>query len=159
MPPTMNTAALFPVEQAIAAGALADEVRASNAEYQALTVRNRELIQDFVTTLYEQREPRVAFEKYVDEGYLQHNPVIADGRENALRWLEPVFAKAGPEIEVRRVTVDGDFATVQIIGRMDPNDRGNAIINIFRLEDGMIVEHWDVTQSLPTKTASGRPLV
>lgn len=159
MPQTTEAAALFPVEQAIAAGALAEEAQANNAEYHALTARNREVIHDFVTILYEGREPRAAFEKYVDEGYIQHNPVIADGRENALRWLEPVFAKADAEIQVRRVTVDGEFATVQIVGRMGSDDPGSAIINIFRLDDGMIVEHWDVTQALPARTASGRPLV
>ena len=159
MPKTMDEPALFPVERQIAAGAVIDKVQADSPEYQTLTSSNRDLIHDFVTILYERREPRIAFEKYVDEGYIQHNPAIADGRESALRWLEPVFAKPDAEIQVRRVTVDGNYATVQIIGRMGPDDPGSAIINIFRLEDGMIMEHWDVIQAMPAKTVSGRPLV
>ena len=153
-----GAAALFPVEQAIAPEAIVEQSVTASDVYQKATLRNRIIMTDFVTILYEKRQPRVAFEKYVHEGYIQHNPIIADGRENALKWLEPVFSKQDAEIQVRRVLVDGDFATVQIIGRMSPEDPGSAIINIFRLEDGLIVEHWDVTQAMPAATASGRPL-
>ena len=74
--------------------------------------------------------------------------------------LDAELARTEPdaEIQVRRVLVDGDFATVQIIGRMSAKDPGSAVMNIFRLEDGVIVEHWDVTQAMPAETASGRPL-
>ncbi|MCW2392139.1 putative SnoaL-like aldol condensation-catalyzing enzyme [Sphingobium sp. B1D7B] len=153
-----SSAGLFPVDRAIAQGAVVDPAQAGSADHVALTARNRALMIDFVTILYEQRDPRRAFERYVHEDYIQHNPIIADGRENALKWLEPVFSKAGTEIQVRRVLVDGDYATVQIIGRMGPEDGGSAVMNIFRIEDGMIVEHWDVTQAMPAETASGRPL-
>lgn len=153
-----GAAALFPVEQAIAPGAIVDQAQAQSDPYVEKTARNRAIMTDFVRILYEQRQPRAAFEKYVWEGYVQHNPVIADGRENALKWLEPVFSKPDAEIQVRRVLVDGDFATVQIIGRMSAKDPGSAVMNIFRLENGMIVEHWDVTQAMPAETASGRPL-
>lgn len=153
-----GAAALFPVTQAIAPGAIIEQPTTASEAYQAETVRNRAIMTDFVRILYEKREPRIAFEKYVHEGYIQHNPIIADGRENALKWLEPVFSKPDAEIQVRRVLIDGNFATVQIIGRMSPEDPGSAIINIFRLENGLIVEHWDVTQAMPAATASGRPL-
>ena len=153
-----GAAPLFPVTRPIAADAIAPAAQTSTADYAALTARNRAIMTDFVTLLYERRQPRVAFEKYVHPDYKQHNPIIADGRENALKWLEPVFAKATTEIQVRRVLVDGDYATVQIIGRMGPDDPGSAVINIFHLKDGLITEHWDVTQAMPKETASGRPL-
>ena len=152
------TEPLFPVRQAIADRALVWSNEADEAAYLAKTAANREIITDFVNLLYGQRQPRIAFEKYVHEDYVQHNPIIADGRENALKWLEPVFSKPDAEIQVRRVLVDGDFATIQIIGRMSAEDPGSAVMNIFRLENGIIIEHWDVTQAMPAQTASGRPL-
>ena len=158
MAATEGGQSLFPVTQAIAPGAIADPAQTASAAHADTTARNRAIMADFVTLLYEKRQPRVAFEKYVDEGYVQHNPVIADGRENALKWLEPVFAKPDAEIQVRRVMVDGDYAMVQIIGRMSGEDPGSAVMNIFRLENGIITEHWDVTQAMPAQTASGRPL-
>src|SRR5690606_31451663 len=113
-----------------APGAIIEQSMTASDGYQVVTSRNRAIMADFVQILYEKREPRTAFEKYVHEGYIQHNPIIADGRENALKWLEPVFSKPEAEIQVRRVLVDGDFATVQIIGRMSAEDPGSAIINI-----------------------------
>lgn len=158
MAATAGALALFPVEQPIAEGAIIEQAQTQTDAYIELTARNRAIMIDFVDILYAQRQPRVAFEKYVHVDYVQHNPIIADGRENALKWLEPVFSKPDAEIQVRRVLVDGEYATVQIIGRMSPEDPGSAVINIFRLVDGIIYEHWDVTQAMPAETASGRPL-
>lgn len=149
---------IWPVDRPIATDAIKSAEECAAQAHLEETARNRDLMLDFVHILYEQREARTAFEKYVHEGYIQHNPKIADGREEALRWLEPVFSRSTTEIQVRRVLVDGDFATVQIVGRMGPDDPGSAIINIFRLENGLIVEHWDVTQAIPERTASGRSL-
>jgi len=152
------SASLWPVTQIIADGAITPAGEAASPEYAAKTARNRAIITNFVKLLYEKKQPRVAFERYVDEGYIQHNPKIADGREEALAWLEPVWDLPEAEIQVRRVLVDGDYAFVQIIGRMNHDDPGSAVMNIFRLEDGIIMEHWDVTQAMPESTASGRPL-
>ena len=75
-----GAAALFPVQQAIAPGAIVDQAQTQTDAYREKTDRNRAIITDFVTILYQQRQPRAAFEKYVSEGYVQHNPIIADGR-------------------------------------------------------------------------------
>ena len=155
---TTSTGSLWPVTQAIADGAIVPSAVTGSEEYIAKTERNRAVMIDFVTLLYKEKKAREAFERYVDEGYIQHNPKIADGREEALAWLEPVWNLPEAQIQVRRVLVDGDYGFVQIIGRMDSQDPGSAVMNIFRLEDGIIMEHWDVTQAMPAETASGRPL-
>ena len=41
----------------------------------------------------------------------------------------------------------------------DPGTRGSAIVDIFRLDKGRIVEHWDVNQPIPGRTASGNPML
>jgi predicted SnoaL-like aldol condensation-catalyzing enzyme len=153
-----SSGSLWPVTQAIADDAILPAKQAGTAEYVTLTARNRAIMIHFVTLLYQEKKAREAFELYVDEGYIQHNPKIPDGREAALAWLEPVWDLPEAQVQVRRVLVDGNYGFVQIIGRMDSKDPGSAVMNIFRLEDGIIMEHWDVTQAMPAATASGRPL-
>ena len=60
----------------------------------------------------------------------------------------PIFSRAATRIEVQQILVDGDRATVQMVGHMGPDDPGSNVINIFRLKDGKIVEHWDVTEAI-----------
>jgi predicted SnoaL-like aldol condensation-catalyzing enzyme len=87
---------------------------------------------------------------YLGDKYIQHNPLAADGPEGLQAFLE--FARenlGGFKVEFKRVLADGDFVIVHAHATNGPNDRGNAVIDIFRLEDGKVVEHWDVMQPIP----------
>lgn len=87
---------------------------------------------------------------YLGDMYIQHNPLAADGPEGLKAFLE--FAKenlSGFKIEFKRVLADGDFVIVHGHARNGPDDRGSAVMDIFRLENGKVVEHWDVMQPIP----------
>ena len=129
---------------------------ASTAEYAARTARNREAFLDFVRLYYDEMKVREAFERYVHVDYMQHNPAVIDGREAAIAHVEGLLALPTVSMDVRRLLVDGDYAVAHLIGRQGPDDPGHALMNIFRMEDGIIVEHWDVAQKVPAETASGR---
>lgn len=133
-----------------------DLVEAASAEYAARTARNRAAFLDFVRLYYDEMKVRDAFERYVHIDYMQHNPAVTDGREAAVAHLESLLARPTVTMDVRRLLVDGDYAVAHLIGRQGPEDPGHALMNIFRFEDGMIVEHWDVAQPVPPTTASGR---
>ncbi len=50
---------------------------------------------------------------------------------------------------------DGDYVIVHVHAVREPGTRGNAIIDIYRLDGkGQIVEHWDVVQPIPEKAAN-----
>ena len=140
----------------VAAG---DGAPPGNASDRAsLTERNRAVVEKFVDVFYRQRDVRKAFETYVAADYLQHNPNIADGREAAIAALEPMFSKPDAQFDVKRVIVDGDLAAVHLFGRGDPKTAGAAVVDLFRLEKGLIVEHWDVLQPMPAKSANSHPM-
>lgn len=130
----------------------------ATAEYQAKTAKNRAAFLQFAELYYGQHKTREAFERFVAEDYIQHNPNAKDGREAAIAYLATLMSKPTVSMEVRRILVDGDYAVVHLIGRQGPEDPGHAIMNIFRMKDGIIVEHWDVMQKVPAATASGRPM-
>jgi predicted SnoaL-like aldol condensation-catalyzing enzyme len=59
--------------------------------------------------------------------------------------------------DVKRITADGDLVMAHSLIKFSPEDRGTAVVDILRFEDGKIVEHWDVRQPVPEATASGNP--
>jgi predicted SnoaL-like aldol condensation-catalyzing enzyme len=52
-------------------------------------------------------------------------------------------------VEARRLVAEGDYVVAHVHGVRAPGQRGLAIVDIFRLEDGKLVEHWDVMQEIP----------
>lgn len=93
------------------------------------------------------------------EKYIQHNQAVADGLAGfgaALGALAEVAANdpaMAPKVNTVRIFEDGDF----VIAHTDYNFFGPKIgIDIFRFENGLIVEHWDNLQEKVEETASGR---
>ena len=119
---------------------------------------NRALVTDFARLFYTERNVTKAFRTYVAPDYIQHNPGIADGREAAIAALEPMFSGPGARFDVKRIIVDGDMAVIHLFGRGDPSTRGAAVADIYRIKDGKIVEHWDILQPLPEKSANAHPM-
>lgn len=113
-----------------------------------LTRTNREIVEDFAEIFYHQRDVAQAFNTYVGDPYVQHNPTIADGRQTAIDALDSKFRHPDARFEIKKILVDGDLAVVHV--RAFPTGgREAAVADFFRLENGKIVEHWDVLQVVP----------
>jgi predicted SnoaL-like aldol condensation-catalyzing enzyme len=94
-----------------------------------------------------------AASKYVGSRYIQHNPLGADGLEGIKGFIQFMKEKLPNwHVEIKRVFADGDYVITHVHAKANPQDRGMATIDIFRLEDGKIVEHWDVGQQIPEKS-------
>ncbi|WP_375404089.1 nuclear transport factor 2 family protein [uncultured Sphingomonas sp.] len=93
--------------------------------------------------------------RFLGERYVQHNPMAEDGREGFAKFVGFLRANyPGAHSNVRQAFADGDFVILHVLEKLHPGDRGNAIVDIFRLERGRIVEHWDVKQPIPDQTAN-----
>ena len=96
-----------------------------------------------------------AASKYLGARYIQHNPTAPDGAEGLkgfIGFLRDKFPQSRSEI--KRVFAEGDYVIVHVHSVREPGTRGRAIIDLFRLENGKIVEHWDVVQPIPEKPAN-----
>jgi predicted SnoaL-like aldol condensation-catalyzing enzyme len=90
--------------------------------------------------------------KYFGPRYIQHNPGAPDGIEGFkgfLAFLREKFPNS--KSEIKRVFAEGDYVILHVHAVREPGTRGRAIVDIFRLENGKIVEHWDVAQDIPEK--------
>ena len=92
---------------------------------------------------------------FVGPQYIQHNPMLPNGL-GALKGFINDRKKTSPQrkSEVKRVIVQGDLVVLHVHLVPEPGALGSAIVDIFRLENGKIVEHWDVIQAVPEKSAN-----
>lgn len=128
---------------------------AQPAEAKRCTLKPKEVATRFMTEFYVEKRVRSAFETWVDPGYIQHNPMAATGRDAAVAFLEPFFA-SNPHIryEIKRIIADGNLVAVHAHGRFAPEDRGIAVVDILRIQGCKVMEHWDVVQPVPEKSAN-----
>lgn len=87
--------------------------------------------------------------------YIQHNPTIEDGVEGFRRFVQQLKQRF-PLVrgEIKGVFADGDFVILHVHARRERDELGIAIVDIFRLEAGRVVEHWDVRQPMPEISAN-----
>lgn len=132
---------------------------ASNALAANCTLRPKEVVTQFMNRFYVDKKVREAFETWVDPGYIQHNPMAETGRAAAINFLEPFFA-SHPDIHytIARIIADGNLVAVHSHGVFGPGERGMAIVDILRVEGCKVVEHWDVVQPVPEKSANSNTM-
>jgi predicted SnoaL-like aldol condensation-catalyzing enzyme len=93
--------------------------------------------------------------KYMGPRYTQHNPTAPDGPEGFKKFIEFLREKyPQSHSDIKQVFADGDYVILHVHAMREPNTAGAAIVDIFKLENGKIVEHWDVIQPVPEKSAN-----
>jgi predicted SnoaL-like aldol condensation-catalyzing enzyme len=87
--------------------------------------------------------------------YIQHNPTAQDGPEGLKAFIAFLQAKfPSQKGEIKQVIAAGDKVVLHVHSTRGDGTPGRAIVDIFRLEKGKIVEHWDVIQDIPEKAAN-----
>lgn len=117
--------------------------------------QNKQTVRAFYEEAFNDGDPEGAVQRYLGDRYVQHNPQAADGPEafiGFVRW----YRGESPELrlEIKRMIAEGDLVVTHSVLKTAPEDRGTAAADIFRLEDGKVVEHWDVLQPVPEEAAN-----
>jgi predicted SnoaL-like aldol condensation-catalyzing enzyme len=117
--------------------------------------RNKGMAVHVLKGLFEDGDLSVA-DRYIRPDYIQHNPNAADGTEPLKEFVRAGTTQySNLRYNVARVLAEGDMVLVHANVVYEPGTRGQSVVDIFRIQDGMIAEHWDVLQDVPERTVSG----
>ncbi len=104
-------------------------------------------------------EPAKAVEAYVGDQYIQHNPLVGDGKQPFIDYFEEM-AKDYPDkkIEFIRAVAEGDLVALHTLQTW-PGNKQYVTMDFFRFDDnGKIIEHWDSMQEVPDESKNGNPM-
>jgi predicted SnoaL-like aldol condensation-catalyzing enzyme len=91
-------------------------------------------------------------DRYLPSHYVQHSSLAPPGLQALKDFLDQVRVQSPQATQtIKRAFVDGDHVIVHVHVVRFPGDPGLAVVDIFRLEDETIVEHWDVLQEVPAQ--------
>jgi predicted SnoaL-like aldol condensation-catalyzing enzyme len=115
---------------------------------------NKHVVVDYYQTAFD-GNPEKAVADHFGDRYIQHNPEAADGPEafiGFVKWLRSEYPRL--TLEIKRVIAEGDLVATHSHLILEPGKPGRALADFFRLENGKVVEHWDVVQDVPSKSAN-----
>jgi predicted SnoaL-like aldol condensation-catalyzing enzyme len=123
------------------------------------TERNKKLIREYYELAFNDKKPEEAVAKYQGSYYRQHNPQAGDGAEPFIGFVHYMM-QTYPQmrLDIKRIIAEDDLVVTHSHIVRAPGDRGLAVMDIFRIEDGKVVEHWDVLQDVPEKAANSNTM-
>lgn len=119
----------------------------------SLQETNKEIVKKFYDLIINEKDYQAA-KPYIGSRYKQHNPLVKDypeGLEEFIQFLKDNFP--GARSKIIRVIAEDDYVVLHVHSIRSPKVE-RAIIEIFRLENGKIEEHWDVIQEIPETSAN-----
>lgn len=155
---SLNVFSTLALGAALMVAPLVSIAHASDAAAELAKVQaNRQLVMKAYQELFGDHDLST-LDRNFREDYFQHNPDVPTGREGLRNVLiQSGFDKA-PKTTLKflRSAADGDL--VWLYSVVNPGQGDIAVVDIFRVQDGKIAEHWDVIQPVPAKTASGNSM-
>ena len=97
-------------------------------------------------------------DEYVSEDFIQHNPTIADGREGVKSLIGMLVSQGVPKqkINVKHIILEND--TVVLHSRYEMAGKEWRFIDIYRIKNGKLAEHWDAMMPMPEEPANNNAM-
>lgn len=117
---------------------------------------------DLVLAMY--RDVLIPFDssqvdRYISPDYVQHSSLAPPGREALKQFLDFIRGQSpDAETHIKRSFVDGDHVICHTHVIRHKGDPGLAVVDIFRVEGGLIAEHWDVLMEVPAQPVNPLPM-
>ena len=121
--------------------------------------QNKQVVRDFCEVAFNAKNPADAAQRFIGAQYIQHNPMAPDGKEGFIEFVTGfVTHTPGLNLEIKRMVAEGDVVVAHSLLTVSDDDAGTVVVDIFRLEDYKIVEHWDVMQPFPETSLNDHPM-
>lgn len=116
------------------------------------SAENKRVVVEFYTQAFIKKDLQAA-RRYLGDVYVQHN-TNKSGPDEFLKFAGNLHATY-PALDSRimRAIVEDDIVVLHVFSKRTPGEKGNAIVDFFRVRDGKVVEHWDVKQAIPDAIA------
>ena len=121
--------------------------------------RNKQVARDFCEVAFNAKQPADAAQRFMGAEYVQHNPSAPDGKEAFVEFAT-AFVTQAPDLklDIRTMIAEDDLVMAHSLLKVTREDAGMVVVDIFRLEESKIVEHWDVMQPFPETSANDHPM-
>ncbi len=114
---------------------------------------NKKLVTEFYQAFFGDKDTS-SVDKYVSDNIVEHSPILKDGK-GYLKDLASAFY-TNPNIEktkvdIKHIAADGDMVWL-MAKDVAPNGKVFARVDIFRVENDKIAEHWVISQAVPKES-------
>lgn len=118
------------------------------------SIASKQVVEAFEKLAFDEGKPAEAVRRYFSRDVRDHGQRIVGDYESIIALLEQLdWSKGnGPKRTVHHIVAEGDMVMVHHHLVRTPGTPGISAVDIFRVRDGKIVEHWEALQDLPANS-------